>query len=79
MTAARPAIVVGGYAAAIDADDHARNGWGRCHTGQRVGVVCCLGGVGCNVDHVQVKQHNDRTRGLDPDEIGVTTSCPGGW
>lgn len=35
-------------------------GFGCCNTGSGQPVICCLGGIGCNVDHVTQKQANER-------------------
>jgi hypothetical protein len=36
----------------------ANDGLGMCNTGQDRHYVCVLGGLGCNVDHVQIAREN---------------------
>lgn len=34
-------------------------GWGLCNTGSGKHMRCCLGGAGCDVDHVTIKRQRD--------------------
>lgn len=36
----------------------ANGGWGMCNTGSGKRVICCLGGIGCDVDHVSMAERH---------------------